>query len=58
MMVAAPGSDSHRNAERKGFKIAYTPYEVALVRPRAMLITLVPRLTTLASLPDWSYIRV
>jgi len=24
MMVAAPGSDSQRNAERKGFKIAYT----------------------------------
>ena len=24
MMVAAPGSDSHRNAERNGFKIAYT----------------------------------
>ena len=24
MMVAEPGSDSQRNAERKGFRIAYT----------------------------------
>jgi hypothetical protein len=24
MMVAVPGSDSQRNAERKGFRIAYT----------------------------------
>ena len=24
MMVAHPGSDSQRNAERKGFRIAYT----------------------------------
>ena len=24
MMVAQPGSDSQRNAERKGFRIAYT----------------------------------
>jgi hypothetical protein len=24
MMVALPGSDSQRNAERKGFHIAYT----------------------------------
>jgi GNAT superfamily N-acetyltransferase len=24
MMVAHPGSDSHRNAERKGFRVAYT----------------------------------
>ena len=24
MMVALPGSDSQRNAERKGFRVAYT----------------------------------
>jgi hypothetical protein len=24
MMVVVPGSDSQRNAERKGFRIAYT----------------------------------
>jgi hypothetical protein len=33
MMVAHPGSDSHRNAERKGFRIAYTRTKWRLCPP-------------------------
>jgi len=32
MIVALPGSDSHRNAERKGFRIAYTRTKWKLFR--------------------------
>jgi GNAT superfamily N-acetyltransferase len=34
MMVAVPGSDSQRNAERKGFRIAYTRTKWKLCSPR------------------------
>lgn len=32
MLVAEPGSDSHRNAERKGFRVAYTRTKWRLLR--------------------------
>ena len=33
MMCAAPGSASQRNAERQGFRIAYTRIKWSLLRP-------------------------
>ncbi len=33
MMVALPGSDSQRNAERKGFHVAYTRTKWRLPKP-------------------------
>lgn len=34
MICARPGSDSHRNAERRGFRVAYTRIKWQLRRPR------------------------
>jgi GNAT superfamily N-acetyltransferase len=34
MMAALPGSGSQRNAERRGFRIAYTRTKWALLHPR------------------------
>jgi hypothetical protein len=39
MMCAAPGSSSQRNAERQGFRIAYTRIKWSLSRPSANDIT-------------------